>query len=219
MVTFDRQATRLTAAVMAAALGMATMGAAALAAGPRVGTVAALTGSVIVNPSGGGAATPLTQGAEINEGDTVQTVGESRVKLVLIDGSTLSLGAGSTIKLDHLQMKPETGALSTTLALLGGYLRAVVAKVKGGAQFQIVSPSMVAAVRGTDWIEQLNAGVTQIFVAQGFVSASGTAAYAGDRVLLTAGQGVSFSAAAPHTPVVRWKKPKIDLFVAATAIR
>jgi hypothetical protein len=139
--------------------------------------------------------------------------------VALIDGSTLSLGAESSIKLDHIQMKSESSRLATTLALLSGYVRAAVAKAKSGSRFQIESPSMVAAVRGTDWIEHFESGATDLFVAHGNVEASGTGQYAGDHVIVRAGQGVTFTDASPHTPVVRWKKAKIDAFVAATLIR
>jgi hypothetical protein len=59
----------------------------------------------------------------------------------------------------------------------------------------------------------------RFFVVHGRVEASGKGIYAGDSVVLTGGQGVTFSDSEPHTPVVRWKKPKIDLFVEATSIR
>jgi hypothetical protein len=195
---------------------MARFDAAALAIGQPVGRVIALIGSATVNSEG--TDMPAALNAAVREGDTVRTGPQSRIKLSLIDGSTLSLGADSTIKLDHVQMKSGTGLLSTTLSLVGGYVRATVARVKGDAQFQVESPSMVAAVRGTDWIEQFDQGVTQIFVAQGKVRVSGTGKYVGDRITLRAGEGVSFSDTAAHIPVTRWKKPKIDLFVAATRV-
>jgi ferric-dicitrate binding protein FerR (iron transport regulator) len=181
---------RQQAICMAVAAMLATWSVATLAAGPAIGTVSALSGSGSGQTDDGGSAS----------------------------ASTLSLGADSGIKLDHLQVKSEAGPYSTTLSLLSGYVRAAVARAKGGFQFKIEAPSMVAAVRGTDWIEQFDSGMTQIFVAQGRVRASGTGKYAGDHVLLKAGQGVTFSDTASHTPVVRWKKPKIDLFIAATRI-
>ncbi len=219
MGTFRRQAICMAVAVIPATWTVATWSVAALAAGPTIGTVSALSGSGSVQSDDGGTATALTLNAEIHEGDIVHTGPQSRIKLSLSDGSTLSLGADSGVKLDHLQMKSEAGPFSTTLSLLSGYVRAVVARAKGGFQFKIETLSMVAAVRGTDWIEQFDSGMTQIFVAQGRVRASGTGKYAGDHVVLKAGQGVTFSDTASHTPVVRWKKPKIDLFIAATRIR
>jgi hypothetical protein len=215
MGTFRRQAICMAVGTMLA-MGWSAPGA---AVGPIIGAVTALSGSATVQRDDGGMATALTLNADIHEGDTVHTGPQSRIKLSLRDGSTLSLGADSNIKLDHLQVKPRAGLFYRTLSLLSGYVRAAVARAKGGgSQFTIESPSMVAAVRGTDWIEQFDSGMTQIFVAQGRVRASGTGRYAGDHVLLNAGQGVTFSNTAPHTPVVRWKKPKIDLFIAATRI-
>ena len=62
---------------------------------------------------------------------------------------------------------------------------------------------MVAAVRGTECIQNYSASVTQIFVVKGRVQATGTGRYASDRVMLVAGQGVTFSDLVRHTPVVR----------------
>lgn len=191
----------------------------ALAAGETIGMVSALHGTATGQPSDGGAATPLTVGSGVHKGDVVRTGSDSRLKLLLSDTSTLSLGADTELKLDNLALRPGTREPTTTLTQLSGYVRAVISPVAATTQFEMRTPSMVAAVRGTDWIQNYSSGETQIFVATGKVLASGTGSYVGDRVLLTAGEGVTFSDKKAHTPVARWKKAKIDLFVAATLVR
>ena len=101
---------------------------------------------------------------------------------------------------------------------MSGYLRALVAPLRPRAGFEVATPYSVAAVRGTDWIESCAPGAAQIFVAHGRLEISGTHAHAADRVVLQDGEGVTFSEAAPHTPVVRWKPAKIAQFVAATTV-
>lgn len=189
--------------------------AAAQTAPQAIGKVAALRGSATGHASAGAASTPLVVGETLTEGETVDTGPDSRLKLALRDGSVLTLGADAELKLDHLSL----GAGATTFTQTSGYLRAVVAPVRPDAEFEIHTPSMVAAVRGTEWIENYAAGATQLFVRRGRVRASGVGAYAGDSVVLTAGEGVTFSLAAPHTPVSRWKAPKIRLFEEATSLR
>ena len=76
---------------------------------------------------------------------------------------------------------------------------------------------MVAAVRGTDWIESYSAGTTELFVAEGRVLAT-SAANQIDWALLDAGEGVSFSIGTWHTPVVRWGQEKINRYVEATRV-
>jgi hypothetical protein len=191
----------------------------AWAAGEMVAMVSALRGTATGQPGDGGAATPLAVGSGVHQGDVVRTGPDSRMKLLLSDTSTLSLGADTELKLDNLALRPGAREGATTLTQFGGYVRAVISPVAATTRFEIHTPSMVAAVRGTDWIQNYSSGETQIFVARGRVLASGTGSYAGDRFLLTAGEGVTFSDNKTHTPVVRWKKPKIDLFVAATRVR
>jgi hypothetical protein len=186
------------------------------AAGQVVGTVAALRGSATGQLPEGGPVATLAVKDQLTERETVKTGPDSRLKIALRDGTTLSLGADTELNLDHIALS--AGAASS-VGQFSGYVRAVVAPVRQHKQFEIQTPSMVAAVRGTDWIQNVAAGATQIFVVRGRVEASGKGIYAGDHVVLTSGQGVTFSDGAPHTPVVRWKKPKIDLFVEATRVR
>jgi len=183
-----------------------------------IGTVAALLGSATVRLPDGSAAKQLAAGDQVTEGAVVNTGLDSRLKISLRDGSNLSLGAKTELKLDHLTLGTRTKDVPSVFTQFSGYVRAAIARVRPGAKFEIHTPSMVAAVRGTEWIESYEAGSTQIFVVQGRVQAIGTGSYAGDRVALTGGQGVTFSDKTRHTPVVRWKKPKIDLFIAATSI-
>jgi hypothetical protein len=94
----------------------------------------------------------------------------------------------------------------------------MVGRLQPGSLFEIRSPSMVAAVRGTDWIERHAAGTTEIFVAEGRVLATSAANPGSDWALLDAGEGVSFTAGAQHTPVVRWGQEKRNRFVEATRV-
>jgi hypothetical protein len=77
---------------------------------------------------------------------------------------------------------------------------------------------MIAAVRGTDWIESYTVGKTEIFVAKGRVLATDAVNAVSNWVLLSPGEGVHFIAGAPHSPVVRWSQEKINLYVAATRV-
>jgi hypothetical protein len=181
-----------------------------------IGTVAALLGSASVELADNAGAAPLSLHDTVREGETVRTGPGTRLRLGLRDGSTLTLGENAELRLDHLALRTRADERPSVFTQLRGYLRAAVAALRPNAQFEIQSPSMVAAVRGTDWIQRTDAATTEIFVAQGQVQASGTGDRAGDRVLLQAGDGVSFVANAPHTPVVRWGQQKIDMFVAAT---
>jgi hypothetical protein len=182
-----------------------------------VGTVAALRGGATLTQRGATAPANLAVGSELHDGDDIRTGPESRVRLALSDGSSLSLGADTEFKVDHLAVgAPESNGPSK-FSLYSGFVRAVVAPVNTAPGFEIQTPSMVAAVRGTDWIENYVDNASEIFVVRGRVLTSGVTSQAADQIELSAGEGVSFMSSGARTPVVRWNQAKIDRFVAATS--
>jgi ferric-dicitrate binding protein FerR (iron transport regulator) len=183
-----------------------------------IGTVTGLSGSASMQRPDGAAPTPLVLRSEVHEGDTVRTGQGARLRVTLRDDTVLSLGAEAELKLDQFASVQRAAGGGTLFALARGYLRAVVGRLQPDTLFQIQSPSMVAAVRGTDWIESYGAGTTEIFVADGRVLATGMSDRNTNWAVLNAGEGVSFIIGTPHTPVVRWGQEKIDRFVEATRL-
>jgi hypothetical protein len=154
---------------------------------------------------------------EVREGEVLRTGPGARLKVTLRDDSVLSLGADTELKLDHLAQSGPAGGPGSLFTLAGGFLRTVVGRLRPGSIFEIRSPSMVAAVRGTNWIESYSAGTTEIFVAEGRVLATSTANRS-DWALLGAGEGASFITGGPHTPVIRWGQEKINRYIEATRV-
>ena len=180
-----------------------------------IGTVTGLAGPASVQHPDGAAPVPLALRNEVREGDLLRTGQGVRLRVTLRDNTVLSLGADAELKLDHLAQSAQSVGF---FSLARGYLRTVVGRLQPDTLFEIRSPSMVAAVRGTDWIESYAAGATEIFVADGRVLATGIVDRDTNWVLLNAGEGVSFIAGAPHTPVVQWGQEKINRFVEATRV-
>jgi hypothetical protein len=183
-----------------------------------IGTVTGLVGSASVQRADGTGPTPLVLRGEVREGDILRTSSGARLRVALHDESVLSLGADAELKLDHLAQSARPEVSGSLFTLGRGYLRTLVGRLRPDSLFEVRSPSMVAAVRGTDWIESFIAGTTEIFVAEGRVLATSTASPSSDWALLEAGEGVSFTTSAPHTPVVRWGQEKINRFVEATRV-
>jgi hypothetical protein len=182
-----------------------------------IGTVTGLTGGAMVQRAGGAVSEPLALGKGIHQGDILRTGPGGRLRVTLQDASVLSLGADTELKLDHLAVSAPPDDSGSLFTLAGGFLRAAVGRLRPGSLFEIQSPSMVAAVRGTDWIESYSAGTTELFVAEGRVLAT-SAVNRTDWALLEAGEGVSFRVGSPHTPVVRWRQEKIKRYVEATRV-
>ena len=188
------------------------------AAAQVVGTVTGLVGSATVLRASGTGPMPLALRSEVHEGDTVRTGPGARLRIALLDESALSLGADGELKLDRLAQVSRSPSGGSLFSLALGYLRTAIGRLQPNSVFQIRSPSMVAAVRGTDWISSYAAGKTELYVAAGRVLATDAVNPAGNWALLGPGEGVSFIAGAPHTPVVRWRQEKIDRFVEATRV-
>lgn len=183
-----------------------------------IGSVTRLSGPASLLHSDRAEAIPLVLRSAVREGDTLRTGPGARLKVTLHDDTVLLLGAEAELKLDHFAAVPQPGGGGTLLSLVRGYLRTIVGRLQPNTLFQIQSPSMVAAVRGTDWIERYVAGTTEIFVADGRVLATGLSDRDSNWAVLNAGEGVSFNIGTAHTPVVRWGEEKINRFIDATGV-
>jgi ferric-dicitrate binding protein FerR (iron transport regulator) len=182
-----------------------------------IGNVTGLFGPATVQHAGSAGTEPLALNEDVKQGDILRTGPGARLRVTLRDASVLSLGTDTELKLDHLALGAPPSDPGSLFTLAAGFLRTLVGRLRPGSLFEIHSPSMVAAVRGTDWIESYSAGTTEIFVAEGRVLAT-SAVDRTDWALLDAGEGVSFKIGSPHTTVVRWGQEKINRYIEATRV-
>jgi hypothetical protein len=103
---------------------------------------------------------------EVMWNDVLRTEGGGRARVQLRDGSILSLGSNSELKVT--QHDPATQ--QTELELNYGRVRSrVVQLTKPGAKFQVKTPTAVAGVVGTDYIVIYENGHMQVIVFSGQV--------------------------------------------------
>lgn len=127
------------------------LGAAPTAAQPAgaAGIVKQLSGTAVVVRSG--QERSLAPGQSLSEGDTVRTGADGRIGITLKDGTRLSLGANTEVRLDSFAFAPADGRLRMALKILRGvteYISGRVAKLAPGA-VRIETPTSVIGVRGT----------------------------------------------------------------------
>ena len=109
---------------------------------------------------------------EVMWNDVVRTEGAGRARIALRDGSVLSVGSNSELKV--VQHDPLTQ--QTELELNYGRVRSsVVHLTKPGAKFQIKTPTAVAGVVGTDFVVVYEGGHMQVMVFSGVVQVIGLA--------------------------------------------
>jgi hypothetical protein len=116
---------------------------------PIAGVVKNLNGSAVLVRSG--QELPITPGQPIAEGDTIRTGGDGRLGITLKDGTRVSLGGDTELRLDQFAYVPAEGRLAIAVKLLRGvaeYISGRIARLAPGA-IKIETPTSVIGIRGT----------------------------------------------------------------------
>ncbi|MGC2419796.1 MAG: FecR family protein [Candidatus Acidiferrales bacterium] len=129
--------------------------------GQRAGQIDAMIPAVSVN----------SQTAQVKEplqwNDLLATAQNGRVRAGLLDGSLLSLGSNSQLRI----VRHDAASQQTSLEMDYGKVRSQVQKItKPGGKFQITTPNAVIGVIGTDFVTLFENGTTTVMCFQGQVS-------------------------------------------------
>ena len=123
----------------------------------REAKITTLVGQVEWMKSGSDQWQACSEGQPLSEGDKIRTGTDGQATLTLDEGSTIQLSPGSEFTLQSLAKESANEQLESILALMKGKLRAQVTPLKPGSKFEIETPAMVAAVRGTIFNVSINA--------------------------------------------------------------
>ena len=115
----------------------------------RQAEVSSASGTVEWQKSGDANWQAASVGQKLSKGDKVRTGDNSAATLTLDEGSKIELSAGSEFSVQSLNRDSATEEMETILALMKGKLKADVTPLKGTSKFEIETPAVVAAVRGT----------------------------------------------------------------------
>ncbi len=131
------------------------------AAGQRAGQIDAMIPAVSVN----------SQTAQVKEplqwNDLLATAQNGRVRAGLLDGSLLSLGSNSQLRI----VQHDAASQQTSLEMDYGKVRSQVQKItKAGGKFQMTTPNAVIGVIGTDFYVGYENDSTTVICYQGRVS-------------------------------------------------
>lgn len=95
-----------------------------------------------------GATTALQRGAAVQVGDAIETDEAAKVKLLLADDSVLAIGPRSRVTLTDFQLQPQSRTMR--LKVLAGRFKLAVSKFfSGPTDYEVMTPTAVAGVRGT----------------------------------------------------------------------
>ncbi len=127
--------------------------------------------------SGPGPFLPLSFDAALIEGDKVCTGPNSFATIQLSDGSHVTLHANTTILIKHLRATVLTGVVDRQFELKQGEVETKVTPLKPQDRYNIISPSLIAGVRGTEFRvvygDNVGVGNTTVEVLEGKVAAQG----------------------------------------------
>lgn len=142
-----------------------------------------------------------TKDMDVLWGDTIRTQRGGRVRVRLTDGSVLSVGSQSELKIQ----KHDAQAQSTELELIYGRVRATATRIVApGGEFKVRTRAAVAGVVGTEeYVEAEGAVTTVIALGGGMVTVTSTDSRFPDPIVLSPGETTSVAegrAPAPKRP-------------------
>ena len=172
-------------------------------AGPTIGHVLALRGEAWLDGQ------PLRPGDRLQAGATVRTGQPGRLRLRLEDGSVLVLSDATELRLEHWATSGG-GARQASLWLPLGLIGQTVRPQVGGS-WQVRTPSAVTAVRGTEFLVEVDASLnTAVQVNAGAVSVDPAGGAGPTRLLDQAAQGTDCRADTGCSEVKTWPRARVQ---------
>lgn len=146
----------------------------------------------------------LHLGAPVYQGDQVITAGQAKVEIEFSDGSTLAVGAGTTVEVESYAPAARRAG---RLLLLIGIIRTSIGELWSGG-FEVRTRAAVASVRSTDWVTEAREDRSSVFVVEGAVEV--TAEAGGASVLLAAGEGTDVPVGGAPSPPTQWGAARVE---------
>ena len=189
--------------------------------GEPVGEVLRQEGSVLILRAGTTAVSAVGDAVYVD--DRVVTNPAARVAVRLIDGTVLSIGANSDIRIDRFVAGTEDSPRIGTVTMLFGAIRAIIAP-GGPSQFDVRSRAAIASARSTDFACEATAETMAVFVVEGTVDVASTAdagrpEEAGSAVTLGPGEGSTVEVGQPPPPPSQWSSTRAEDLLRRTDVR
>jgi len=120
----------------------------------QVGKVISMKGEVLIVHKDEAKGIKVKVSDAVYQYDTIQTLKDSRVQILMEDDSLINLGENAKIYLKEYIYTPEENRRSSTLDLLSGKARFIVGKIftARDSKFQVNTPTSVIGVRDTYFI-------------------------------------------------------------------
>jgi hypothetical protein len=179
-----------------------------------VGTVDRLVGeaSVVV----GRTTRPLATEGRLFVGDRVVTGADGRLEIACTDGSTIIVGAQTTVTLSEYTTNADGTGKTALLDMVEGLVRVSLSRLGVWQRFEVTTPTAIAAARSTEWIVEAVPGRSAVFVVNGRVEVIDRQLKGG--VILDPGDGTDVRAGDAPTVAKRWGKKRVDDVLSRTRL-
>ena len=184
-----------------------------------IGHVTALEGKVTVLRQGKFAPEPLTLHKPVFQEDIIETDRASKVRITLSDATVISLGEQSRLELKHFSYDARQQTRSGRLAIAWGFFRAILKEMTSPSSVEVITPTAVAAIRGTDLMGEVTADSTAIVVLEGTVAVSNVRPMFRGLSTLTPGLGTTVKGDEPPSTPTKWSEARIEGLRRATTLR
>lgn len=150
----------------------------------------------------------------VRHDEAITTGPDSAARLMFLDGSTLSVGASSSLTLDDFVYDPESGTATAVVELGAGVLR-FVSGGAGAKAYTFRTPAATIGIRGTI-IEIMvqSGGETTLRVLEG----SATVRAASDSVAVPSGRQTTITPGRPPAPPTSLEEPPEGLTQMAASL-
>ena len=185
------------------------------AAGQLAGKVSNAIPEETVQHPGQTSELPLKLSDPVNWEDVVRTLRTGRVRIALLDGSFLNVGARSIMKIT----KHEPQSQQTEVELQLGRLRGEVVKItKPGGGFQVRTQTAVIGVVGTIFVIEAFRDLTRVFCVDGILTVRNIDPAIVGQVTLRAGEYTTVPRVAPPTGAARASAARMQRGMTQTSI-
>ncbi|MBW1775194.1 MAG: FecR domain-containing protein [Deltaproteobacteria bacterium] len=142
---------------------------------PYSATLVAFEGEVSIQKQDEEIWLPVEVNIPLEEGDRIKTGKDSQVEILMDDGSMVKLEENSEITIRELAADYQTRSITSSLFLWFGRVLSNVTKFTSkNSRFRISTPTLVAGVRGTEFIvETTDSQLTEVGVFDGEVTVGG----------------------------------------------
>jgi ferric-dicitrate binding protein FerR (iron transport regulator) len=184
-----------------------------------IGRVTAVEGRATILRQGRFALEAATLQKPVFQEDIIETDVASKVRITLTDATVISLGERSRLELKQFLYDPRQQTRTGRFIISSGIFRTIIRTLIPQSTIEIITPTALAAIRGTDLMGEVSAESTAIVVLEGTVMVSNASPRFRGSATLTQGTGTTVVDEQPPSAVTKWAESRIEALRQATTVQ